>query len=489
MTDHLPERLSDWPNDAHQLLGVDRDSDLNSLRRAYTRLIRKFKPEHSPDEFQRIREAYDTVRAFAEFKEKHRDSASDWVTPAEPDSDQDQVGLAEPRSEAEDVELADRLDATTDSPANEHSRAPHNKHDDQISEAWELARGGDVTAARSRLEDLHLRMPEDEDVIARLYWIRKLIPSDTSIDLVEWLVGIIRKRGPQGRPWQFLLAEASRNASETLREDIIELARFDSQLERLVPLLLIRWKHSAQIRNWKVIRNDLKLLRDRFLPDDSLPWVKLLVSALQIVVWAEDVLEDLFTKLADEIDQFEELQLRHASMFDQVEELLDLRKELLKAPEFVPPETLNLIRDDVLRLVPDVRWRLLDFASSWKIRPDETLAALDALLKDCPVIFTQLATSMSRLNTAGFNVPVRHEPIVTRSIEQFIDAADWNDVDSARLELFRFCVREALPLRYVVKRFEDCNIPARTAELFREAFQGDAALSCLCEGVTAANSC
>ncbi|MGZ0167074.1 MAG: hypothetical protein ACKVII_24380, partial [Planctomycetales bacterium] len=183
MTDHLPERLSDWPNDAHQLLGVDRDSDLNSLRRAYTRLIRKFKPEHSPDEFQRIREAYDTVRAFAEFKEKHRDSASDWVTPAEPDSDQDQVGLAEPRSEAEDVELADRLDATTDSPANEHSRAPHNKHDDQISEAWELARGGDVTAARSRLEDLHLRMPEDEDVIARLYWIRKLIPSDTSIDL------------------------------------------------------------------------------------------------------------------------------------------------------------------------------------------------------------------------------------------------------------------------------------------------------------------
>ena len=95
---------------------------------------------------------------------------------------------------------------------------------------------------------------------------------------------------------------------------------------------------------------------------------------------------------------------------------------------------------------------------------------------------------MSRLNTAGFNVPVRHEPIVTRSIEQFIDAADWNDVDSARLELFRFCVREALPLRYVVKRFEDCNIPARTAELFREAFQEDAALSCLCEGVTAANS-
>lgn len=57
MTDHLPERLGDWPDDPYQLLGVDRSADVTSVRGAYTRLIRKFKPEHSPDEFQKIREA------------------------------------------------------------------------------------------------------------------------------------------------------------------------------------------------------------------------------------------------------------------------------------------------------------------------------------------------------------------------------------------------------------------------------------------------
>ena len=63
MTDHLPASRDDWPADPFELLGIPRDIDARDARRAYTRLARRFKPEHNPLEFQLIRAAYDAVLA------------------------------------------------------------------------------------------------------------------------------------------------------------------------------------------------------------------------------------------------------------------------------------------------------------------------------------------------------------------------------------------------------------------------------------------
>ena len=55
----LPDDPSDWPSDPFELLGVARGTSEPDIKRAYTRLIRRFKPEHHPDAFRRIREAYE----------------------------------------------------------------------------------------------------------------------------------------------------------------------------------------------------------------------------------------------------------------------------------------------------------------------------------------------------------------------------------------------------------------------------------------------
>ena len=60
MSDHaLPDDLSQWPSDPHELLGVAHGVAPRELRRAYTRLIRRYKPEQHPEHFRRIREAYE----------------------------------------------------------------------------------------------------------------------------------------------------------------------------------------------------------------------------------------------------------------------------------------------------------------------------------------------------------------------------------------------------------------------------------------------
>ena len=55
----LPEDVRRWPSDPFELLGVSRDVPPRELKRAYTHLIRTYKPEHAPEQFRRIREAYD----------------------------------------------------------------------------------------------------------------------------------------------------------------------------------------------------------------------------------------------------------------------------------------------------------------------------------------------------------------------------------------------------------------------------------------------
>jgi curved DNA-binding protein CbpA len=55
----LPEDPRAWPDDAFDILGVRPGDDDAVVKRAYTRLIRRFKPEHFPEQFRRVREAYE----------------------------------------------------------------------------------------------------------------------------------------------------------------------------------------------------------------------------------------------------------------------------------------------------------------------------------------------------------------------------------------------------------------------------------------------
>lgn len=53
-------------NDPYIILGVNRDADKTEIKKAYVKLIKKYKPENYPDEFKKIREAYDTALSWQE---------------------------------------------------------------------------------------------------------------------------------------------------------------------------------------------------------------------------------------------------------------------------------------------------------------------------------------------------------------------------------------------------------------------------------------
>jgi len=50
-------------DDVYAVLGLDHAATAEDVRRAYFRLVRQYPPEAHPDEFKRIRAAYETLRS------------------------------------------------------------------------------------------------------------------------------------------------------------------------------------------------------------------------------------------------------------------------------------------------------------------------------------------------------------------------------------------------------------------------------------------
>src|SRR5579872_5824145 len=82
----LPTDPARWPRDPYRLLGVSPGVSPRDLKRAYLQLIRRYKPEHAPEQFRLIREAYEAasqqitffpfpVRAFDGEEDREGDSS------------------------------------------------------------------------------------------------------------------------------------------------------------------------------------------------------------------------------------------------------------------------------------------------------------------------------------------------------------------------------------------------------------------------------
>jgi len=49
-------------NDPYVILGLQGDSDDDTIRRRYLELVRQFSPEHHPEKFAAVRQAYENLR-------------------------------------------------------------------------------------------------------------------------------------------------------------------------------------------------------------------------------------------------------------------------------------------------------------------------------------------------------------------------------------------------------------------------------------------
>ena len=486
MSDHLPDRLEDWPEDPFGLLGIDPDADAKAARLAYTKLIRQYKPEHSPEEFQKIRSAYEGARSLISIRDEYGLDLT--TSPLE----SSEVNAETDKGSSNDivVETAGKEAETDEGVGSPRVWARFRPKDvaevlPEIKEAWELAKSGQLEAAQCQLARVLESDSENDDAIVRLYWVRRL-NGESSTDLVKWLFEVAARTECKGTPWQILMTELDINSGAS------RLAEADALLttappERLASLLTLRWKSAGRSMQWDSIEIDLKTVRSKFSGDYVHEWAGLLVVALRCLVWrkldGDSQADKLFESLLSELNGFQELHLQVPHYFDEVDELQELRTEIVRDDRQIPSLVLRAIREDTLSPEPVLRKTLIRIADEWAGAPSMTLLNLEHLSSIRPVLFGRLWQCLARYNRVSPEPPEEHLETLGHLVSAFVAATNWNS-DAWRMDVVEFCTRECLAVETIVKLvLSSPDIPRDFANGLAHHLYSDAPLRCLTEGL------
>ncbi|MCA9082243.1 MAG: hypothetical protein KDA58_16895, partial [Planctomycetaceae bacterium] len=263
MPTHLPDNPADWPRDPYALLGIARDVDERGLRRAYAALIRKFNPEHSPEEFRLTRDAFESVRQQLQWREIGGFSV---------ESDLAFSGTASSTSET---------GSPKESPGTpSHATGPSLAA--ELAIAWTHAKSGDWEQAHRQLAELARHHPHNEEVRLRRYWLQSLGHGDVSQQpAIELLRPHVQTQGLLGRIGHLYLRELERHPGELLTEQTAAILVGNCEPGLLLVLCRLRWRQATAHDDWAVVQQDLARLEPLLMDQWSL-WASLQIAVLEL---------------------------------------------------------------------------------------------------------------------------------------------------------------------------------------------------------------
>ncbi|MFO0947930.1 MAG: J domain-containing protein [Planctomycetota bacterium] len=364
--------MAHWPADPFELLGVANNSPPKDIQRAYVRLIKRYKPEHYPDQFKRLREAYEHASAISSFR-AIQEAASSQETSADESSTGD---------ESDHSEAQDKPPVVDEKPTLEQ-------------DLWDLAIQGDEQAAYNRLRELRLAKPDSTNIQARLYWLLMLHPElDPERSPLDYLVEGL---GNDPQCWPFL--ELYRRHLDFDRKEVAN-ARCGRVLHVEMPghmlLVFLAWRWTAAERmglEIKAIERDLEVVRERVLMESEQTWVRVLFAAIDVLAWSNDPrAEELFDRLAREaesLDRWPEL----ANDFTRLDHLKVLRAEWRIFLRWQEGKVLP-----IARLIPlawrnpylILRWKLIKLLEPLAADQTRSLRGFDVFFAHCPNLLAQL---------------------------------------------------------------------------------------------------
>src|SRR5207248_6557617 len=289
----LPDDLSLWPKNPYELLGVRPGTSERDIRRAYTQLIRTWKPEQFPDQFRRIRDAYEAaLRCNSYFRENA----------------EEQPPSAGPLEEAPP----------------QPAPAPV----DELDALWELALDGQEETAYRRFVELDERRPGRADVALRLYWLltvnRHLDPQRVPCD---WLVQGLVSNGATGPLRALYLRELANDPAEAATPRCDRLLALPMAAGRLADLAEARWSALVRLGAWDRLTIDLETLRDLIGREDEQAWLRLVCSLVDRIAWVDVADADLLLgRCHEEIKRLEHLAIHLSSEFDRFDGLQQAAK-------------------------------------------------------------------------------------------------------------------------------------------------------------------
>lgn len=305
----LPDDPRDWPTDPFSLLGVTRSVSEADLKRAYTRLIKKYKPEHKPEEFRRIREAYEAAVEMSRWyhdappvRETFRDIP--FTPPAPPDA-------PPPASDAPQ--------ATSNAPPETRIDPPVRPvFVDPIEEAWADAVAGKWADAYLALASLAEAYPHRVDLALRLYWLLALRPTlDDARTRHDWLAAALTRARLAGPSVELYRRELAVDPSVALYAPYLKLLELpDVNGRHRLAFATLRLAAAADESRWALLDLDLVALTPHIREFDESEWLRYLTELTGRVAVDRS---SLYERCRQLLGGLRHLELRHAGAFDLLE--------------------------------------------------------------------------------------------------------------------------------------------------------------------------
>jgi len=449
----LPENLRDWPDDPYQLLGLPEDVDERSAKRAYVRLVRRFKPEHHPDEFQAIRGAYDTILQHIRWRSIRLadDFSDDWELSGEVDADRAGGRPVSPASEFEQNGQPSSPDAGH-GPADPAGRVEFPKSIlQQCDAAWQSAVAGREEEAYRELLRLSQDRPPSSDLYVRLYWLLTVCPEvDRLCTATEWLlIGLTACRGI-GPLRELLRREVERDGTLALGAKYEAL--FDACSEPDTLLDIVFWRFSAAGRNRRIdaIAADVERLRGKFEAGDDSLWARLLLSAVDELAWADEsdrAAMDSFDRYCEGLERLTHVHDEFSEGLDRLDLLRGVADgwRRLKLSVGVPQSWVELVPLWWTRDWTALRPRLLGWLSDVARQPLAALATLDQMVSVSPYAASQIGDMLASLRYSVFyHEEVDEEPErLTAPLSRLLSAYRGGHYMEVRAKLLELALLEA----------------------------------------------
>ena len=418
----LPDDITRWPADPFELLGLAPSASEADAKRAYTKLIRRFKPEHHPDQFRRVREAYeaalDRMKWFG-FERQYLEPEPPTPAPEPPPPD-----------------------VPADAPTR---RVVGGAYIDEAKAAWDAAIDGRTDEAYSSFVELARARPERTDLPLRLYWLLALDPAlDSSTTRHRWLAEALKRSNLGGSAAELYRRELRADPMVVSAKPYAGLLSHPAPAENL--RAVSRWRLTAAALSGRVdLHDDLVAVRERLAREDETGWLELVFLALDFVAWERT--DRAYAVCRDALAELKHLELSHAHAFDRLDELEHLAASWREAKNWgvLPFAVLDAVRAG-WALPYEESWPLLEDAAEEVAGDPSTILDLFAETtgQQAAVLlayFTHLLDRHARLGTHG----ARHNEVVVRALVwEFMSPYEGINYHDLRRPLIDFMTAEAI---------------------------------------------
>ncbi len=436
----LPDDYTQWSDNYWDWFNLDsQNATYDELRRAYSRLIKRFRPETHPEQFQRIQSAFEALRELLQSNNsskngsrKHSDSTDSKI-----------IELIQNRRSKRQDEFLDTL------------------YNQYINNAdWDGAKRFllDVIEPPQPVTDQQAEEYADLDEIPYLYmfWLRYTLEAPNEDNLPELFKYLIKGEEISNDENISLCCMTFfyflERKEYSYKSEIYDYAMSHINERSVTFLANIRWINlcfDEEADDVEVILSDLETFKKRFLKKNVKIWISILIEAIEHLYWinsskAKNAIQDCM----DEISQFPEYQEEFDKKLDYLDRIEELVASVNALPKILPVD-IDLIHTILLMAGNSVFTRsrrlILRFASELADDVLRAFMTFDYLQEHHPLVAIRLSRPLQMMflsrHSSADELTEEQIDAAMQKIRNIVESHN-NDFRSCRLEVLKFYLEE-----------------------------------------------